>query len=270
MNFRTLRAFPLFFLLSFSVLTSCIDSKPVAISGHSHNDYVHDRPLWDALDNKFISIEADIRLVGQALLVGHDKEDLNESLTLQSLYLDPLQEYIKSHNGWVYPNRELILLVDIKTSADSTYRILRSELAKYADMLTTYTQESTTKRAVSVVISGNRPRELMLSEPTRYAAFDGRIPDLDSEINPNFITLVSDNWANHFMWRGLGPMAPEEHEKLAKLIERAHSANCKIRFWNLPAETDSQHDAVWAELLKAGVDLINVDDLEAFREYIEN
>ena len=40
--------------------------------GHAHNDYEHERPLFDALDNGFCSIEVDIFLVGGKFLVGHD------------------------------------------------------------------------------------------------------------------------------------------------------------------------------------------------------
>ena len=63
-----------------------IPTEPI-LSGHSHNDYLRRTPLWDALSLGFISIEVDIHLVGGALLVGHDLEDLDPSKTLQSLYL---------------------------------------------------------------------------------------------------------------------------------------------------------------------------------------
>jgi hypothetical protein len=35
---------------------------------HAHNDYEHDRPLFDALSNDFKSVEADIWLVGGELI----------------------------------------------------------------------------------------------------------------------------------------------------------------------------------------------------------
>ena len=38
---------------------------------HAHNDYEHPRPLLDALDHRFGSVEADIFLVGDQLLIGH-------------------------------------------------------------------------------------------------------------------------------------------------------------------------------------------------------
>jgi hypothetical protein len=40
-------------------------------NAHAHNDYEHKRPLFDALDNGFTSVEADVFLVDGKLLVGH-------------------------------------------------------------------------------------------------------------------------------------------------------------------------------------------------------
>lgn len=56
---------------------------------HAHNDYEHPRPLFDALDHRFGSVEADIYLVGDQLLVAHDPVELDPTRTLESLYLAP-------------------------------------------------------------------------------------------------------------------------------------------------------------------------------------
>jgi hypothetical protein len=55
---------------------------------HAHNDYEHERPLFDALDRGFKSVEADVWLVDGELLVAHDREDVKPGRTLESLYLD--------------------------------------------------------------------------------------------------------------------------------------------------------------------------------------
>src|SRR4051794_2449732 len=62
------------------------------VHAHAHNDYEHARPLLDALDNGFCSVEADIHLVDGKLLVAHDRAHVRPDRTLQSLYLDPLRE----------------------------------------------------------------------------------------------------------------------------------------------------------------------------------
>src|ERR1700736_6125439 len=43
---------------------------------HAHNDYEHPRPLFDALAHGFCSVEADIYLRSNQLLVGHLPWDL--------------------------------------------------------------------------------------------------------------------------------------------------------------------------------------------------
>ena len=63
---------------------------------HAHNDYLHDRPLLDALDHGFCSVEADIFLVDGELLVAHTRSELSKERTLKKLYLNPLRERVKT------------------------------------------------------------------------------------------------------------------------------------------------------------------------------
>src|SRR5215831_8197157 len=95
----------------FSILTplalaaSCLAAEPTPlIHTHAHNDYEHKRPLFDALEHGFCSVEADIYLVDGKLLVAHNPWQVKPNLTLQSLYLDPLRERVKKNGGRVYPN----------------------------------------------------------------------------------------------------------------------------------------------------------------------
>ena len=75
--------------VAFAAETAAV--APLA-QAHAHNDYEHDRPLLDALDHGFTSVEADIYLVDGALLVAHNRRDVKPERTLEKLYLDPLQE----------------------------------------------------------------------------------------------------------------------------------------------------------------------------------
>src|SRR6516165_8545996 len=59
---------------------------------HAHNDYEHKRPLLDALENGFCSVEADVFLVEGELLVGHTRGSLRAERTLEKLYLAPLRQ----------------------------------------------------------------------------------------------------------------------------------------------------------------------------------
>jgi hypothetical protein len=68
--------------------------------------------------------------------------------------------------------------------------------------------------------------------------------------------LISDNWSRLFKWNGVGPMPEGEKATLVETVTKAHQQGRRVRFWATPDVS-----AVWNELLAAGVDLINTDDL---------
>ncbi|TYR79323.1 hypothetical protein FZC66_14520 [Priestia megaterium] len=240
-------------------------------SAHAHNDYWHNRPLFDALDQGFTSVEADIFLVDGELLVGHDREELSPERTLKSLYLDPLMERVNSNHGAVYPcyKQEFLLWIDIKTDGENAYRVLNEQLRQYQKMLTKSTPKKVKQGAVTVIISGDRPRTLMENQRIRYAAYDGRLSDLGSDVSNKFMPVISDDWQENFTWMGEGEMPKEEREKLNKIVATAHANGQKVRFWANPDDPSPEREAVWNELLKAGVDLIGTGDLAGFREFMQ-
>ncbi len=257
-----------FLLLLSPGLTQAAESRSASPTplprAHAHNDYEHERPLLDALAHGFCGIEADVHLVEGELLVAHDREDVKPGRTLESLYLDPLRERVRANGGRVYPNGPtVLLLVDVKGAAEPTYRVLKDKLAPYAGMLTRFRDGRIETNAVTVVISGNRATSLIRAEADRFAAMDGRLPDLEGDAPPAFIPLVSDNWNSHFRWRGTGEISPEEREKLRTIVHRAHAQGRQIRWWATPDRVEA-----WRELDQAGVDWINTDNLGGLREYL--
>src|SRR6266851_7207869 len=120
------------------------------IQAHAHNDYEHKRPLFDALEQGFCSIEADIYLVDGKLLVAHDRDQVRPERTLQALYLDPLRERVKKNHGRVYPDGpEFTLLIDLKSDWRKIYPALRAVLKDYADMLTVFHPEARATNAIT-------------------------------------------------------------------------------------------------------------------------
>lgn len=57
---------------------------------HSHNDYKRHIPLFDALRAGCTSVEADLWLADDRLLVGHSKASLSATLDFESMYLGPI------------------------------------------------------------------------------------------------------------------------------------------------------------------------------------
>jgi hypothetical protein len=241
-------------------------------NAHAHNDYEHPRPLFDALDHRFGSVEADIFLVGDQLLIGHTEGDLDPTRTLESLYLDPLAALVKANHGSVYRGyrRPLQLLIDIKTEGSSTYLELDRHLQRYQHLFTTYAHGRVHPGAVTNVISGDRAaRTPMEAQTVRRAFYDGRLTDLGTSAPASFVPLISDNWQLNFTWLGDGAFPDTERQKLRGIIGQAHARGQKVRFWNTPDLAGPARDALWSELLAAGIDYFNTDDLAGLETFLD-
>ncbi|WP_369244897.1 phosphatidylinositol-specific phospholipase C/glycerophosphodiester phosphodiesterase family protein [Streptomyces sp. R41] len=239
---------------------------------HAHNDYEHPRPLFDALDHRFGSVEADIYLVGDQLLVAHDPVELDPTRTLESLYLEPLAARVKANHGAVYRGYRtpLQLLIDIKTEGSSTYLELDRHLRRYRHLFTTYAHGRVYPGPVTAVISGDRAaRTPMEAQSVRRAFYDGRLADLGSAAPASFVPLISDNWTLNFTWLGDGPFPDAEREKLRGIIAAAHTRRQKVRFWATPDVAGPARDALWGELLAADVDYLNTDDLAGLEAFLD-
>ncbi|MET9816687.1 phosphatidylinositol-specific phospholipase C/glycerophosphodiester phosphodiesterase family protein [Streptomyces sp. NPDC006355] len=239
---------------------------------HAHNDYEHPRPLFDALDHRFGSVEADLHLVGDQLLVAHDPEDLDPARTLESLYLDPLAARVRANRGCVYRGYRgsLQLLIDIKTEGASTYLELDRHLRRYRHLFTTYAHGRVHRGPVTAVISGDRAaRAPMEAQPVRHAFYDGRLTDLGSQAPASFIPLISDNWTLNFTWQGVGAFPDAERQKLRGIVAAAHRRGQKVRFWATPDLAGPARDALWSELLAADVDHLNTDDLAGLEAFLD-
>jgi hypothetical protein len=53
-----------------------------------------------------------------------------------------------------------------------------------------------------------------------------------------------------------------EREKVHAIVKQAHESGRHVRLWATP-----DGPVVWKELLAAGVDLINTDDLDGLEDY---
>ncbi len=256
--------------IALGVLFVCFASQAYAAeppplpNAHAHNDYYHDRPLLDALDQGFTSVEADVFLVGDQLLVGHYRWELRRNRSLESLYLAPLQERIAANDGHVYsrPGR-FVLLVDIKEDGADAFAALHKLLAKYPNMISVTQDGKHQQKAVTVIISGDRAKQEIAKSNPRYVGIDGRVSDLDSDAPSDLLPLISDNWNSHFSWKGNGEMPAAEREKLKSIVAKAHAKGRIVRFWATP-----ENPNVWAELHQAGVDLIGTDQLEKLSAFL--
>jgi glycerophosphoryl diester phosphodiesterase len=246
----------------------CAQAQPVALEhAHAHNDYLHPRPLLDALERGFRSIEADVHLVNGQLLVAHNKDSVDATRTLESLYLDPLRAYVQQHGGRAYRGTApLILLIDVKSDADATYPVLNAVLRRYADLFTIYTNDELVKGPVLAIVSGNRAIGAMRKAGVRFAGVDGRLSDLSDTTRSTrrLMPLISDSWDKITKWKGVGPAPDSVARNVAGIVARAHKNGHLVRFWGTP-----DNETVWRVLRDAGVDLIGADDLDALRNFLK-
>ncbi|MFG1608037.1 hypothetical protein [Actinoplanes sp. NPDC049265] len=92
--------------------------------GHAQNDYLNARPLQDALDHGFTSIETDVVLRDDTLVLCHRltgdvcRDPRGTAITakpFEPAYLQRFSAQVKANAGRVYPgfNRPILLLIDI-------------------------------------------------------------------------------------------------------------------------------------------------------------
>ncbi len=242
------------------------DVLPPLEGAHAHNDFVHPRPLRDALDRGFASVEADVHLVGGRLLVAHHKDSVDATRTLEGLYLAPLREYARQHGGRVQAGAQpFMLLIDVKSDSEATYVVLDSVLRSYGDILTRFEGKDVTEGAVTAVVSGNRAIGMMRSARVRYAGIDGRLSDLNASPRASaaLFPIISDSWEKITKVKGDAPVSAEARRELARVVALAHRGGQRIRFWATP-----DTPAVWTLLSEAGVDVIGADDLDGLHAFL--
>lgn len=234
-------------------------------NAHAHNDYKNKHPLTDALNNKFISIEADIFLIKDKLIVSHTYPIIKKKKNLDYLYLKPLLDSCLKNNGKVYSDcqESLILLIDIKSEAEKTYEKLKEILLPYSSILSKYENGKITTNAITIIITGNKPFASLQKENLRYAFIDQSLLGLDKAFEQTTCMMASTKYSKVLTWKGKGEIPKEEKEKLILLVNQAHQQGKKVRLWASP-----ENKKVWTELLNCGVDLINTDKLEMLRDFL--
>lgn len=256
----TIAAF-LFFVM-FRIM-ACAQSAALP-SAFAHNDYRHKRPLHDALNNGFTHVEADIFLHNGNLLVLHQFPFFKGKRTLESLYLDPLLEYVNNRQHEAQGAMDtLVLMIDIKTRGEKTAKVLMERLEKYKSILSSWEDGKLIRRNVTIVLSGHRPLEWLRQEENRFVFVDERLAQVNKDKAGNdMYAMASCKYSKLLSWKGKGDMPEKERCLLRDLVAKAHLYGKKVRLWASP-----EKEKVWTALLDCGVDLINTDKLEAYRNY---
>lgn len=258
---------------------------------HSHNDYWRPLPFYSALSSGAISIEADVWLYNDTLHVGHEESALTPERTFDALYVQPILDVLRRQNpdsdfvlGEDKPTKNgvfdtsagqtLYLYVDLKTDGEETfpYVVEALEPLRSAGYLTTFNGTAVTPGAITIIGTGNTPLSQIQNTSPRDYFYDAPLPYL----NTTFSNITSDvsltaNWAfsNAFgEFRGL-ELNASQAETLRMQVEGAHDKGLLVRYWDTPGWPVGTRNAAWRILWEAGVDLINVDDLQAGANFWE-
>lgn len=235
--------------------------------GHSHNDYIQERPLWEALENGFTSIEIDIFTAADgSLRVSHIPFALLQKPSLEKLYLAPLQQLIDTQHGHVFPQDTsvtLTLMIDLKGKGSVTYPILKKVLEPYKSYLTIYEKGKLVKKGpLRIMLSGSRPMELLRAETEQWVCIDGSI-GADYSGSNIYVGRQSAPFSAYFKKRASGKLTEEETQELKRLVAKTTQNGTEIRFWaagNKPTR--------WQALKDAGVTVINADKLKQFKRWV--
>jgi hypothetical protein len=229
------------------------------LKAHAHNDYEHVHPLFDALQNGFNSVEADVHLKDGALLVAHNKAT-SQSPRLLNLYLRPMDSLLKVNRGSIYAKSTtaFYLMIDIKTDGAKTYRAVREMLAMFPKL-----KCKGPSCPVKIFLSGERPVSLMMADGYDGLSIDGRPSDLEKGYSVEWMPVISDNYSKWCSWDGKSFPKGNELRRIKDLAQRVHAEGRKLRLWAIP-----DNILAWRELSNAGVVLINKDHLEALNRYL--
>ncbi|QMW04546.1 alkaline phosphatase [Spirosoma foliorum] len=223
---------------------------------HSHNDYEQTIPFWQAYDQAFGSIEADIYARNGQLYVAHDSANITSSRTLETLYINPIVEKVRANKGKLYVNYGLQWLIDLKTPARLSLPLLVRALSAYPDVFGV-------GGPVNVVVSGNVPTPDQFSNYPAWLQFDGRPDVAYSPEQLAHIGLISQAFPTYTRWNGKGLIVKKERAKIQAVIQQVHRQGKKIRFWATPDNINT-----WKTLMNMGVDYINTDQIAPLGHFL--
>ena len=241
------------FLLFIFIGIACTPS-PAQTRIHAHNDYQKQEPLTNALRHQVFSIEADIYLSGNKLLVAHDRKELATAPTLDSLYLQPIIKLFSRHKGTIREGSSYspVLMIDIKENGEAAI----AQLIKIVSVYRAVFDRSINAGAVQLVISGDRGASSTWTSYPPYILFDGRPNEVYDNAMLQRVAFISDSYSKY--------TDPQDsiRNQLGQAVKKVHSMGKLFRIWGSPDNADS-----WKLQRQLGIDIINTDKVAECRNY---
>lgn len=231
-------------------------------NAHAHNDYLHEKPFFEAYSLQYGMIEADIFRQNNELMVAHERKSIKLENTLMTLYINPLLAKLKENDGKAYADgKRLRLLIDIKEEGDKVLRLLEKQLKPNRHLFDTENNSN----AVQIIISGDMPKSEDFNNYDSIFNFDGRPKMEYSKQSFQRIALVSTSILDFVKWNKAGIYSEKETLNLRSFVDSVHHVGKMVRFWATPNTLTS-----FQTLTDLGVDFIGSDDLMLLTEFIKN
>lgn len=227
---------------------------------HSHNDYKQAQPFYTAYNAQVGSMEADIFLDGNNLLVAHQQNELNIINTLEAMYLQRLDSCIKVNKGFPYADKteKLQLLIDLKTYGPALLNELIKHLRHFPSIIN--------NRNITITITGidhNFPNDSVFKDYPDFIHFDGVLDVHYSESAQQKIVMYSDDFMKYVSWRRDGALEVN-FNFIKSEAARVHKEGKTFRLWDAPDNPVS-----WKTLMDAGVDYINTDRINKLASFLK-
>lgn len=170
-------------------------------------------------------------------------------------------------------SQTLYFFIDVKTDGAKTWPYVIEALKplREANYLTTVKDNKTlVPGPVTVIGTGNTPLNLVGPIENRDYFIDSPLDALDGSEFTNLISPIASTSFN----AAVGPIIPDGNpltkaqlSVLKKQISIAKQKGIGARYWDTPFWPIRRRNDVWRLLIDEGVALLNVDDLQAAKEF---
>lgn len=228
-------------------------------NAHSHNDYLQDQPFHEAYSNHFGSMEIDVFLVDGKLLVAHTPREITQERTIETLYIKPLLEQIKLHQGNVYPDGgKLQFLIDLKTGGETLHALeqLLMPVRHHFDI-------EKNPHAVRLVISGSGPSPEQFAEYDKIFWFDGRTNLTYDAEQLKRVAFYSAPFRSFSRWKGNDTLPEDDARKIKEYADSIHTLGKKVRLWGCP-----DTETCWQTFIQLGIDYLNTDNPSGLARFL--
>lgn len=197
--------------------------------------------IFTALRKGYVSVKAEVTLINGKLMTPHDQ-------TLEASYLTPLFQRYEENGGSIYKDQPglFYLFIAIKGNENKTRQALEQVLTKYQAMIAD-SRWKTQANPVKVVLIDPSPAlvQSISQQASSLITLEGDYYNIDQGTS-HFLMPVTGISYDHL-----------DRKTLRSTAKTLHRQGKKLRLYNVP-----QDQALWGELIKSGVDFINVKQSE--------